>query len=166
MMDISRARILLFCSVAALAMLSFVTACADDAPANTTGGNSDTKDSSTPNTDDTEEAAGDDAGPSDELGKTGTECAFNRDCQAALRCECSEDTGCSCQPGARGTGKNGVDTCTSGNDCASSLCVEGPDDGGTICSDECADNNDCTGKLPKCLPVPTLGKICARETPK
>ena len=100
-------------------------------------------------------------------GEAGAECGFNRDCQAALRCECDESTGCACKVGARGTGQNGIDACDSGNQCASSLCVEGPTNGESICSDECTDDNDCGGKLPKCIsafgiPAP----FCAREAPK
>ena len=92
----------------------------------------------------------------------GAECTFNRDCIAEARCACDESTGCFCELGARGTGKNGVDACTTGNDCASSLCVEGPG-GAYVCSDECNDVNDCGGKLPLCVNVALLGKICARS---
>ena len=49
-----------------------------------------------------------------------TECFFNADCQKALRCECDDTTGCSCQPGTRGTGAAGA-PCANGNDCASSI---------------------------------------------
>lgn len=86
-------------------------------------------------------------------GEAGAECQFNRDCQAALRCECDESTGCACQPGARGAGQNGIDACDSGNQCASSVCVEGPTNGEFVCSDECESAQDCTGKLPRCIPV-------------
>lgn len=91
---------------------------------------------------------------------TGGACAFNRECAATDRCECIDFT-CTCRPGARGTGKNGVDVCTSGNDCASSVCAEGSD-GKDYCSDECLTNANCGGKLPRCLDVTGLGRICVR----
>lgn len=95
-------------------------------------------------------------------GEAGAECVFNHDCQLALRCEC--DGVCECKPGARGTGKNGIDACDAGEQCASSLCVEGPGDSGThYCSDECASNADCTGKLPKCTAITFIGQICVRN---
>lgn len=95
-------------------------------------------------------------------GEAGTECFFNHDCQSALRCDCDEDFNCSCQPGVRGTGQNGIDTCDSGNECASSLCVEGPAGSGFICSDECSSPSDCTGKLPRCLSAGGVS-FCARD---
>lgn len=91
---------------------------------------------------------------------TGGPCVFNRECASADRCECI-DFDCVCRKGARGTGKNGIDTCTSGNECASSLCVEGSD-GKDYCSDECATAANCGGALPRCLDVPGLGRICVR----
>ena len=95
-------------------------------------------------------------------GEAGDDCVFNYDCQLALRCECNGS--CSCQPGARGTGKNGIDKCDGGEQCASSLCVEGPGDGGTFyCSDECESNADCTGPLPKCKSISFIGQICVRD---
>ncbi|MEO8798345.1 MAG: hypothetical protein ABI551_10700 [Polyangiaceae bacterium] len=95
-------------------------------------------------------------------GGPGAVCAFNRDCIAADRCACDESTGCFCEAGARGTGHNGIDPCTSGNDCTSSLCVEGPD-GGSICSNECGSAADCTGALPKCSNIAFIGMICIRN---
>jgi hypothetical protein len=96
-------------------------------------------------------------------GEAGADCVFNHDCQLALRCEC-EGFACTCKPGARGTGKNGIDTCDAGEDCTSSLCVEGPGDSGvSYCSDECETNVDCTGMLPKCTAIASLGKICVRN---
>jgi hypothetical protein len=110
--------------------------------------------------------AGDGAPPraiEDGPSEAGAECAFNRDCQAALRCECSEASGCACAPGARGTGRNGLDACDSGDQCASSLCVEGPDPGESICSDACKTNADCTGKLPRCITISGIPEpICVR----
>lgn len=91
---------------------------------------------------------------------TGGACNFNRECAATDRCECIDFT-CACRPGARGTGKNGVDACTSGNDCASSVCTEGSD-GKDYCSDECVTAADCGEKLPRCLDVTGLGRICVR----
>jgi hypothetical protein len=93
-------------------------------------------------------------------------CSFNYDCQAALRCECSEDTGCACKTGARGTGRNGITSCTSGNDCASAVCVEGPPGTGSFCSDECGSSADCVGPLPVCQSVTFVGTICIRTPPK
>jgi hypothetical protein len=96
-------------------------------------------------------------------GEAGDDCVFNHDCQLALRCECDNGL-CTCEPGARGTGKNGVDTCDAGEDCTSSLCVEGPGDGGVhYCSDECETSADCTGMLPKCTSISFLGKVCVRN---
>ncbi|MCB9596967.1 MAG: hypothetical protein H6719_29865 [Sandaracinaceae bacterium] len=95
----------------------------------------------------------------------GALCSFNRECAAAQRCECDETTGCACATGPRGTGQNGVDTCTSGNDCASSVCVEGPDGVTFYCSDECATEADCTGPLPQCIDIAFVGRICARLPP-
>jgi hypothetical protein len=109
----------------------------------------------------------DDAAPAvvDGPGAAGATCAFNRDCQAALRCECNEEDGCACADGARGTGKGGVDGCTSGDDCASSVCVDGPPSGGMFCSDECVTSADCTGALPVCTDVAFVGRICIRQAP-
>jgi hypothetical protein len=99
-------------------------------------------------------------------GEAGAECAFNRECNAALRCECSETAGCSCKAGARGTGQNGVSPCTDGNACASSVCVEGPPDAGSFCSDECKTSADCTGNLPLCSDIAFVGRVCIRQPPK
>ena len=106
------------------------------------------------------------SGPIDGPGADGATCAFNRDCHLALRCECNETTGCACKPGARGTGKNGIDPCTSGNECASSVCVEGPPDAGSFCSDECVTAAQCTGVLPLCSDIAFVGRICIRTTPQ
>lgn len=95
-------------------------------------------------------------------GEAGADCVFNYDCQLALRCFC--DGTCTCEPGARGTGKNGIDKCDAGEQCTSALCVEGPGDSGVhYCSDECESNGDCTGMLPKCTSVSFLGEICVRD---
>jgi len=95
-------------------------------------------------------------------GEAGAPCNFNRDCDIALRCDCDLDAGCACAPGPRGTGQNGVDQCASGNDCASSLCVEGPQ-GVYYCSGECVTAADCTGALPICSDIAFVGRICIRE---
>lgn len=94
---------------------------------------------------------------------TGGPCALNRECAIADRCECIDFT-CTCRRGPRGTGKSGVDTCTSGNDCASSVCVEGSG-GKSYCSDECETAATCGGALPRCLDVAGLGRICVRAAP-
>ncbi len=99
-------------------------------------------------------------------GEAGADCSFNRDCQAALRCECDEVNGCACKPGPRGTGQNAVDHCDSGNDCASAVCVEGPPDSGYYCTDECATAADCIVPLPQCSDIAFVGRICVRATPK
>lgn len=96
-------------------------------------------------------------------GGPGAVCTFNSDCVATARCECSEAAGCACQSGIRGTGRNGLDTCTDGNDCASALCVEGPSNV-YYCSDACSSDTGCTGPLPMCLDVAFIGRICARVT--
>lgn len=98
-------------------------------------------------------------------GTEGATCSFNRDCRAALRCECDVTAGCGCRPGARGTGKNGIDACTSGNACASSVCVEGPPDAGSFCSDECQTSSECMGMLPLCSDIAFVGRICVRTAP-
>jgi hypothetical protein len=98
-------------------------------------------------------------------GEAGAECALNRDCNAALRCECSDTAGCACKAGVRGTGQNGVSPCVDGNACASSVCVEGPPDSGSFCSDECKTSADCTGKLPLCSDIAFVGRICIRQPP-
>ncbi|MBX3203502.1 MAG: hypothetical protein KF764_00475 [Labilithrix sp.] len=185
MLRVLRARLFLLSSVAAMAAVSLVTACVGDDPTPSSGAPDANADGSSPDTGDSggtggegdgggdpneNKDAGIDARPKRDAngpGAAGEECAFNRDCQLALRCECDENTGCACQPGTRGTGKNGIDTCVSGNECASSLCVDGPDQGESICSDECTDTNDCTGKLPRCISVSGIPEsICVREPPK
>ncbi len=97
---------------------------------------------------------------SDESNRGGA-CTFNRDCPADQRCGCTEADGCACEDGARGTGVNGVDTCADGNDCASSLCVEGRD--AYYCSDVCNTNEDCGPALPVCADIAFLGRVCIRE---
>ncbi|MDB4942234.1 MAG: hypothetical protein JWP97_1768 [Labilithrix sp.] len=101
-------------------------------------------------------------------GGDGDACTFDRDCAAALRCECSEADGCACRTGARGTGRNGIDPCPGAdgsNACASALCVEGPDGAGSFCSDECTTNADCTGQLPVCAEIALVGRVCVRTPP-
>lgn len=124
-----------------------------------------------PSNDEDAAASGTDAGtdvatgnPEDGPGEAGAECAFNHDCALAFRCSCTEQTGCACTAGARGTGKNGIDDCDSGDQCASSLCVEGPTAGESVCSSSCKNEKDCTGKLPRCIAVAGLPEsICARQ---
>lgn len=169
-------------TVASLAGTALVSACSDDA-SSPAPGETDKPDASTSkgndsgSTDDgvdadTDTDADKDAGakPGKDAngpGADGDECSFNHDCQSALRCECDEVTGCFCKPGTRGTGKNGVDPCESGNDCASALCLEGPEKGKLICSDECSDDTDCGGQLPRCIPVIGISEpVCTREPPK
>jgi hypothetical protein len=95
--------------------------------------------------------------------KVGDPCAFNRECGKTERCECDEAAGtCTCKTGTRGTGKNGVDTCTDGNACASSLCVEGQAKK-LYCSDECTTNANCGPALPICADIALVGRICIRD---
>ncbi len=90
-------------------------------------------------------------------------CALNSDCAPELRCECNEEVGCFCLPGARGTGQNGVDTCTGSNDCASALCLEGPASSDAFyCSDECETDEDCLPNLPICRDIFFVGRVCTR----
>jgi hypothetical protein len=103
-----------------------------------------------------------DASPTADAGAPqGTDCVFNSECATGLRCQDPEFT---CQPGARGTGQVGVTTCTTGNDCASGVCVEGPS-AAFVCSGPCDTNAQCGGLLPRCVNVALLGKICARTPP-
>lgn len=90
--------------------------------------------------------------------EAGAACVFNRDCPTGQYCDCTID-GCTCRVGARGTGKSGVDACSSAGDCESGLCVEGTS--GFVCSGPC--DAGCGDKLPKCVDVASLGPICARE---
>lgn len=90
-------------------------------------------------------------------------CTFNADCAASDRCECALD-GCTCKPGPRGSGKSGVDRCSSGLQCETGLCVEGPPEGDEprfVCSGPC--DAGCTGDLPRCSDVAGVGPICVRE---
>lgn len=98
--------------------------------------------------------------PSDPANRDGV-CVFNRECPADQRCDCV-DYACSCADGARGTGSNGVDTCLTGADCASSLCVEGSG-ADYYCTDECVTSEDCEPALPQCLDVAFIGRICVRD---
>lgn len=112
-----------------------------------------------------------DAGPSTDAGVTledagpfGQVCSFNRDCRTEERCECTEEDGCACAVGQRGTGQLGIDACTDGNDCASSLCLEGPNDA-LVCSGPCEDESDCEGAVPVCADIAFVGRICVRTAP-
>jgi hypothetical protein len=91
---------------------------------------------------------------------TATTCNFNDECPEGQRCNCTID-GCVCEPGARGSGKSGVDSCATGLDCISGVCVEGSS--GFVCSGRCADG--CGDKLPRCANIAPLGEICVREPP-
>lgn len=110
--------------------------------------------------------SGSDAGPGDagsvDAGPGSlAPCTFNSDCPAAERCECDETAGCFCRTGARGTGVSGVDPCDGGNQCASSLCVEG--NGGYYCSGPCTSPSDCGPRLPLCSDIAFIGQICVRN---
>ncbi|HEY3356732.1 MAG TPA: hypothetical protein VGQ83_26005 [Polyangia bacterium] len=122
-----------------------------------------------PATDGPADAAAATDGPADTTFATGdasnAACTFNADCPAAERCECSEALGCFCHLGARGTGVSGVDPCTDGNDCATSLCVEG--NGAFYCSGPCtcagACPAECGPQLPVCASIAFVGQICIRS---
>lgn len=164
------ARAALLALTAASAFTLVLDACATDPTPATTPGGADAASSSDAATGEdgaippsTDASDAGDAGIVNGPGKEGAVCAFNRDCQAALRCECDETNGCACKPGVRGSGKNGIDPCTSGNACASSVCVEGPPDTGSFCSDECDSSAECVGKLPLCSTIAFVGRICIRQ---
>lgn len=92
------------------------------------------------------------------------ECTFNADCIASERCECSETAGCFCKIGPRGSGKSGVDPCKDGQDCETSLCMEGPTyQTSYFCSGPCATAQDCGPMLPICANIAFLGKVCIRD---
>jgi hypothetical protein len=103
-----------------------------------------------------------DAAPDVALDSSGRTCSFNRDCPDVERCACEESAGCRCLVGPRGTGRAGVDVCTSGDDCASALCVEA-NGAVSLCSDACTAASECPGALPRCLSVPLVGRFCARD---
>lgn len=104
------------------------------------------------------DAAGVDAGA--DVAEASGPCVFNQDCPDDQRCDCTSSA-CRCAVGARGTGKAGVDPCTSPLDCASGLCVEATS--GSVCSGPC--DAGCGDKLPRCVDVATLGRICVRPSP-
>jgi hypothetical protein len=99
-----------------------------------------------------------DVGP---IAEVGGACVFNRDCPTGAACTCGDD-GCLCLPGARGTGRSGIDACKDERDCASGLCVEALD-GAFVCSGPC--DEGCGPKLPRCAEIATIGEICVREPP-
>ena len=103
-----------------------------------------------------------DGGQSD-AGPPGAACSFNRDCRVEERCECDELTGCFCAIGERGEGVLGVTACVDGNDCASSLCLEGPNDA-LVCSGPCETAEDCQGETPVCADIAFVGRICIRQS--
>jgi hypothetical protein len=94
-------------------------------------------------------------------GAVGDDCSFNADCGEGLRCAC--DGACACEVGARGTGRLN-DACVSGNDCASSVCLDGPPPS-TLCTEACVDDGDCGGDLPICADIAFVGRVCIRTAP-
>jgi hypothetical protein len=162
-------RVFSIASLLAGAAAWLVSACVGDEPLtfpNTDGG----ADSALPERDGSTADSGDPAPPDggkdarptrvDGPGEVGAECFFNRECKAALRCVCPNGVDCSCQPGTRGTGELGA-PCDAGDQCSSSVCVEGP---GVdyFCTDECAGNANCMDPLPKCIAFGGFG-FCARD---
>jgi hypothetical protein len=98
--------------------------------------------------------------PAGEVG-LGASCSLNRECAANARCQCASGD-CRCMEGPRGTGRSGVARCTSGDDCESSLCVDG--NNGMLCSDACTSNADCPPALPRCITLGALSlSLCARD---
>lgn len=91
----------------------------------------------------------------------GAACSFNVDCPSDQRCECSDDTGCACAIGARGTAKAG-EPCQTGDDCTSALCLQGPNNA-YVCSDQCTQASDCPPNLPLCQNISFVGQICTRQ---
>ncbi|MDB4993755.1 MAG: hypothetical protein JWM74_1187 [Myxococcaceae bacterium] len=143
-------------AAATLLALAFGSAFALGGAACSSASTATSADASTP------DAAPTDAEVASSDAKVGDTCSFNRECGKTERCECDEDAGtCVCKTGARGTGKNGVDTCTSGNDCASALCVEGRNK--FYCSDECTSNTSCGSALPVCADIAFVGRVCIRD---
>jgi hypothetical protein len=96
-----------------------------------------------------------------DLASSGAACNFNADCPGAERCHCDETAGCACESGARGSGRSGVDVCSDGDACATSLCVEGMG-GVSYCSGPCSGLADCGAQLPRCVEIAPLGPICIR----
>jgi hypothetical protein len=94
--------------------------------------------------------------------EAGGTCSFNQDCVAAERCSCTTSEGCRCVVGARGTGRPGTDTCNSGDECASAVCVEA-NGGVSRCSTACAGASNCPTELPRCISVSFVGRICVRD---
>lgn len=169
------ARLLAWTTLAGVALAAgTLAACASTSTSSATGDDAGSDGSTRAEASVTEDdgANGTDAGDGsvpaiiDGPGEAGAACAFNRDCHAALRCECTESAGCACKPGARGTGQSGVTPCSDGNACASSVCTEGPPDSGSFCSGECKTSADCTGKLPLCSDIAFVGRICIRQPPQ
>lgn len=94
-------------------------------------------------------------------GVVGDDCSFNADCGEGLRCAC--DGACACEAGDRGTGQLN-DACVDGNDCASSVCLDGPPPS-TLCTVACVDDDDCGGDLPLCADIAFVGRVCIRQPP-
>jgi hypothetical protein len=91
-------------------------------------------------------------------------CEVNASCGRDLRCECT-DGACACKTGARGEGRSGVDTCKTGNECGSSICVE-PASPPSVCSGYCKTPADCGPKQPRCLSVFGFSQnICSPPAP-
>jgi hypothetical protein len=117
-----------------------------------------------PPSDDAAEGEGEGEGEGEDIfgdGAVGDDCSFNADCGEGLRCAC--DGPCACEVGVRGAGRLN-DACTSGNDCASAICLEGPPPS-TLCTEACVDADDCGGDLPICADIAFVGRVCIRAPP-
>lgn len=101
-----------------------------------------------------------DAGAQDAASEAGASCVWNDECPPDQRCACTGDR-CACESGPRGKGKVGVDACTTGLECESGVCVDGPDR--ALCSGRC--DAGCGGGLPRCVDVASVGRLCVREPP-
>lgn len=99
-----------------------------------------------------------DGGPTSADAAVGTQCSFNRDCEASSVCDCAEFP-CTCQLGTRGTGAVGT-PCTDEDDCASAVCInENTTD--SYCTDACTDTSVCGGVATECVFVSFVGMACA-----
>jgi hypothetical protein len=89
--------------------------------------------------------------------KANEDCEVNASCAQGLRCECAAGA-CMCKAGVRGEGFAGIGSCTTGNDCGSSICIDD-----IVCSDFCKTEKDCGPLTPRCIGIAGFSqKICAR----
>ena len=96
-----------------------------------------------------------------------TACADPADCPCFSNDDCPPTHACStaqgdpvCLEGPRGTAAAG-EPCTGEADCASALCIDGPDDA-LLCSETCSTSDTCPTPLPRCVDLGGVG-LCARQ---